>query len=165
MKSNPNSPAAPPDVSLIRGGPFYRVQQVTRLIGSDKWNLGRRVTFAIAVGWLPLIVIPALFNRSIVIAMLKDYRIISRMLIAVTVLLLGQVVMEMHFRETLQHILDARLLEGPDLASLDEILARLMRLRDSVVPELIIVLFIAVHTTVALKAIGTDYPALVSSRV
>ena len=38
------------DASLIRGGPFYRAQQTTRLIDSTHWNLGRRIILSIAVG-------------------------------------------------------------------------------------------------------------------
>lgn len=30
---------SPDDVSLIRGGPFYRAQQATRLISANRWNL------------------------------------------------------------------------------------------------------------------------------
>ena len=42
------------DASLMRGGRFYKAQQATRLIDSNRWNLGRRITFAIAVEWAPL---------------------------------------------------------------------------------------------------------------
>ena len=51
------------DVSLIRGGPFYRFQRVTRLIGPEHWNLGRRITFAVAIGWLPLALITPFSNH------------------------------------------------------------------------------------------------------
>ncbi len=44
-------------VSLIRGGPFYRAQIVARLIKPHQWNLGRRIVFAIAIGWLPLVLL------------------------------------------------------------------------------------------------------------
>jgi hypothetical protein len=40
-------------VSLVRGGPFYRAQVAARLVEHGRWKLGRRVLFAIALGWLP----------------------------------------------------------------------------------------------------------------
>jgi hypothetical protein len=33
------------DVSLFRGGPFYRAQAFIHLIEPGRWNLGRRVAF------------------------------------------------------------------------------------------------------------------------
>jgi hypothetical protein len=38
-----------PQVSLIRGGPSYRLQEAFRLIGPNKWNLGRRITLAVII--------------------------------------------------------------------------------------------------------------------
>jgi hypothetical protein len=71
---------------LIRGGPFYQAQQATRLIRSNQWNVGRRVTAAIIIGWLPLILITAVLNFGGLASLLRDYRVNSRMLIAVPVL-------------------------------------------------------------------------------
>src|SRR5215471_13233147 len=60
--------AVPPveahEVSLIRGGPFYSAQLVTRLIHPGQWNLGRRVIFVVAIGWIPLILLTALFQPA-----------------------------------------------------------------------------------------------------
>jgi hypothetical protein len=53
-----------PEVSLIRGGPFYRLQESTRLIAPDEWNVGRRIIFLIAVGWVPLLLMKLLFDRG-----------------------------------------------------------------------------------------------------
>src|SRR5271165_3877711 len=51
------------EVSLVRGGPFYRAQEAARLLAPDRWNLGRRAIFAIAIGWSPLVLLTLLFNR------------------------------------------------------------------------------------------------------
>jgi hypothetical protein len=55
---------SPVEPSLIRGGPFYRGQQAIRLIRPDKWNMGRRIALAIVIGWLPLLVLTAVFNSG-----------------------------------------------------------------------------------------------------
>ncbi len=135
------------EVSLVRGGPFYRAQEAARLIAPDRWNLGRRVIFAIAVGWLPLVLLTLLFNPRAVVGLLTDYPINARMLIGVPVLLAGQVVMENAFRSIVRHIRDTALLRPSDRESLEQSVGRLIRLRDSVIPELIIVL--AVYLRVA----------------
>ncbi len=140
------------DLSLIRGGPFYRTQEATRLIHPNEWNSVRRVTFAIALGWVPLILITALFNPDSLASLLRDYRVHSRLLIAVPVLLVGQLWVESRFRLVVEHIADARLLGTPDLARMDDIIAMLRRLRDSVIPELVILFLVVVHDITSYKA-------------
>ena len=127
------------EVSLVRGGPFYRAQEALRLLSPDRWNLGRRVIFAIAIGWVPLVLITLLFNPRAVFGLLTDYTVNARMLFGVPILLAGQPVMETAFRAIVRHIRDAALLTPSDTDRLDQTLLRLIRLRNSVVPELVIV--------------------------
>jgi len=138
-------PDETPEVSLIRGGPFYSAQVVTRLIYPDQWNLGRRLVFAVAIGYLPLILLTALFQPVALIALVRDYKVAARMLIAVPVLLLGQLLMESRFRMIVRQV-RKDLLSGPDLTRLENILARLIGLRDSALPEIALVLLVYLHT-------------------
>jgi len=69
----PTTDAQPHEVSLVRGGPFYRAQQASGLIRPDEWNHARRITLAITLGWLPLILITALFNPKALVSLLVDY--------------------------------------------------------------------------------------------
>jgi len=39
------------DVSLIRGGPLYRILKAIKLIRSDRWEYLRQIVVAIAIGW------------------------------------------------------------------------------------------------------------------
>lgn len=160
VRSSPNAdPSAGPatdatnhvpaqDVSLIRGGPFYRLQRTTHLIESDRWNLGRRITFAVAVGWLPLVLMTALFHPAALRSLIMDYRVTARMLIAVPILLLGQVVMESRFRMIVQHLRQSGLLDAAGVAQMDVIIGKVRRWRDSLWPEILIIL--AVYGNVAL---------------
>ena len=142
---DPQLAATDRDLSLIRGGPFYRAQEATRLIRPNQWNHVRRVTFAIALGWLPLVLITALFNPGGLVSLVKDYRVHSRLLIAVPVLLVGQLWVESRFRMVVKHITAAGLLGGLDRARMDDTIAMLRRLRDSVIPELAILFLLVVH--------------------
>lgn len=126
-------------ISLIRGGPFYRAQEATHLIDRNHWNLGRRIALAIAVGWLPLVLLTAIFQPSALGSLLSDYRVAARMLIAVPVLLIGQVLMESRFRTIVHHLREARILNPADQPRLDSLVASMQRLRDSFWPELILV--------------------------
>lgn len=159
-KADVQSVAGGRDLSLIRGGPFYRAQQAARLIRPNEWNHVRRLTFAIALGWLPLILITVLFNPSGLVSLLRDYRVHSRMLIAVPVLLIGQLLMEQRFRMVVEHIMRADLLQPPDLSRLYDIIATFRRLRDSPIPELVIVLLLIVHTVTSTKGLVDATPWL-----
>jgi hypothetical protein len=149
-----NSTTKPPDLelSLVRGGPFYRVQEATRLIHSNQWNHLRRVTFAIAVGWIPLILITVASNPKALGSLLRDYRVYSRLLIAVPVLLLGQALLESRFRMVIHKIADAELLDAEDWVRLNHMIDVLKRLRDSWLPEVAIILLVIVHTLMSFKS-------------
>jgi hypothetical protein len=94
---------------------------------------------------------------------LISYRIHSRMLIAAPVLLLGQGLMESHFRAVVEHIRNARLLADTDLLRTDDIMAGLRRLRDSVLPELVILLLVVVHTGLAVSRLLDATPWLATA--
>ena len=139
-------PQAASELSLIRGGLFYRAQRATRIIRTDKWNPVRRLAVAIGIGWLPLVALTSVFHPAALSSLLRDYRVYSRMLIAVPVLLLGEALIESQFRMVIDHITSADLLDAHDLALMHDALDLLIRLRDSAFPELIIVALLIVHS-------------------
>jgi hypothetical protein len=134
------------DFSLVRGGPFYRVQEAARLIGPGRWFLGRRVIFALTIGWLPLVVLTALFHPHLLISLLRDYRIYARLFLAVPVLLAGQTIMESRFRMIVQHVRGAKLLGLDDLAYMDGVIATLARWSNSWLPELLLMVVVYLNT-------------------
>jgi hypothetical protein len=148
----------PPEVSLVRGGPFYRAQQAVRLIRPNQWNLVRRISVAIVVAWLPLIVLTVLLNSPGLNSLLRDYRVYSRLLIAVPALLLGDLLMEARFRAAWIYIREGGLLEAPDLGYMDGLIATLVRMRDSFLPELTIVVLVIIHTATSYKGLMDATP-------
>jgi len=134
------------DVSLIRGGLLYRVLKATKLIRSDRWDALRQIIFAVAVGWVPVFLITLVLNPEALMSFLRSYRLHSRMLIAVPVLLLGQSLMESRFRMVVEHLRTARLFSDAHLVRTDEFLTGLLRLRNSVLPEIVILLIGPAHT-------------------
>jgi hypothetical protein len=139
------------EVSLVRGGLFYRAQQLVGLIHPNRWNLGRRIIILIAVGWLPMLLITAFSNWGSMPSLLTDYRAHSRLLVGVPVLLLWEPLVESSFREVFAHIRHASLLEAPDVAYMDRIIAALARLRDSFLPELAILVLVVLRTVTAYR--------------
>jgi len=133
-------------VSLVRGGPFYHLQQAAGLIEPGRWNLGRRVVFALTIGWLPLVILTALFHPPLLMSLLRDYRVYARVVIAIPVLLAGQTLLESRFRLIVQHIRNAKLLDPDDLAYMDGVITTLVRWGDSWLPELLIMVAVYLNT-------------------
>ncbi len=136
----------------FRGGPFYRAQIAARLIKEGEWNHVRRVVVAVAVSWVPLVLLTAFFNPFGLVSLLTSYRVYSRLLIAVPVLLIGQTIMESRFQMVVQTIIDAHLLGDEDLKRMQAIIATLLRLRDSFVPEAIVIVLVVAHTVIGMRA-------------
>jgi len=146
------------DVSLTNAGSLYRILKATGVVRTNRWNVQRRTTFAIAIGWVPLLLIVLLFNPGTLMSFLRDYRIHARMLIAVPALLLALSWMESTFRTIVEYIRNARLLADDSLASEDGLMVGLRRLRDSVLPELIILLLIVAHTWLSFSILADATP-------
>src|SRR5277367_5386762 len=160
MATGTNSSSTPAEVSLVRGGPFYRAQQAVGLLRPDQWNLDRRIAVVIAVGWLPVFLITALFNFEGLDSLIREYRLHSRMLIAVPVLLVGELLMESRFRAIMGHIRQAGLLDASDLVHIDDLIATLVRVRDSYLPEFAILLLLIVHTATSYRGLVDAAPWL-----
>ena len=130
------------EASLVRGGPFYRAQEAMHLLSAQRWNLGKRILIAVCVGWVPMVLLTLFLKPDTIMGLLKDYTVNFRMLIAVPVLLVGQVVMDSVFRMLVAHIRDAELLPSSERAKMDLTISRLIRLRDSFIAEAIIVVIV-----------------------
>jgi hypothetical protein len=135
------------DVSLFRGGPFYRAQAFVHLIEPGRWNLGRRVATILAVTWLPLVILTAAFSPDRLLGLLKNYMVYSRIAVAIPVLLIGQFVMDQSCRFIVAYIREAKLLDTEDLGKLNSLIATIRRVRDSAFPELIIAALVFVEIT------------------
>ncbi|HVH25488.1 MAG TPA: hypothetical protein VM818_01970 [Vicinamibacterales bacterium] len=69
-------------ISLIRGGSFYWVQEKFRLIRPGAWDLQRRLPFAVAITWLPLLVLAFTYGGlEHLRAVLVDYRVYARVFV------------------------------------------------------------------------------------
>jgi hypothetical protein len=141
----PASVPAPANASLVRGGLFFRAQQALGLIRPNQWNLGRRIAALIAIVWLPMLLITAVVNHGALRSFFTDYRVYTRVLVAIPALLMGEVLTDQRFRMVLGYISSADLLEAPDKSYMDGVLANMGRLRDSFLPELIILVLIYVR--------------------
>lgn len=142
------SPATttPRDISLVRGGLRYRFLAFLKVTDEKHWNVGRRILFVLAIVWLPVIAIRLLHAPGRVMQLVLDYRLEARVIAAV-VLIVAEPIMDSRFRFLIEHIRESRLLIGPDLATMDHILVRLQRLRDSFLPDVLFAVAVTIRAT------------------
>jgi hypothetical protein len=140
------------DISLFRGGPFYRAQVATHLIEIGRWNLLRRIALALGVYWLPLVILTALLHRDELRRLLTDYMLYVRIVFAMPVLVIGQILMEVLFRAMVTHVREAELLGSEDLNRFENAIVTVKRLRDSPVPELVILALVAAELVLIWKS-------------
>lgn len=105
-------------------------------------KLGRRILLAVSVGWVPLVLLTLFIKPDTIGGLVKDYTVNFRMLIAVPILLAGQVMMDNVLRTIVGHIRDSELLLSPEQEKMDLTISRLIRLRDSSVGEVVIVVLV-----------------------
>jgi hypothetical protein len=159
-KANELAEPSAREVSFIRGGPFFRAQLALGLIGPNQWNLTRRILVLIAIGWLPLVIFTAVFNQEGLSSLIREYRVHARLLIAVPALLIGESFMESRFHLVMQHIREVGLLEAPDLAYMDAVIGTLVRVRDALLPELLVLVLLIVHTAASYRGLVDATPWL-----
>ena len=152
--------AAGGEVSLVRGGPFFRAQQALGLISANQWNFTGRILVSIAITWLPLVVFTAVLNPEGLPSLIRDYRVHARLLIAVPALIVGETFMESRFRLVMQHIRQVGILDPPDLASMDGVIATLVRVRDAFLPELVVFVLLVIHTATSYRGLVDATPWL-----
>jgi hypothetical protein len=155
-----DSSRALPEVSLVRGGPFYRLQRFLGLIREHHWNLGRRLIFLVSVGWFPPLLITAILNPQGLHSFISEYRLHARMLIAVPALLLGEIYMESRFRAAFAHLHRSGLLNDADLDFMDSVAVMIARLRAAILPEMLVLAFIIFRTISAYKGLVDATPWL-----
>jgi hypothetical protein len=105
-------------------------------------------------------VLTTLLNLQGLNSLLRDYRVHARLLVAVPALLFGELLMEARFRAVMAHIRQSRLLQAPDLEYMDGVIATLVRLRDSYLPELAVLVLLIIHSAVTYKGLVDPTPWL-----
>ena len=127
--------------SLTRGGLFYRVQ---RLLGFADERSGaiRRVLFGIAVTWLPLLILSfaqgLAYGNHLQIPFLRDFAVNLRFLVALPIVIVVESSIDDEWRQLVLHFLRSGLVQDPELPAFEAAIRRVIRLRDSIVPELIL---------------------------
>jgi hypothetical protein len=136
----------PLDFSLVLGGPLYQIWRRTHLAGDALQLLQRRVIVNVLLTWLPLLLLSAAeghaWGGSIELPFIGDVEMHARLLLALPLLILAELVVHERMRPVVEQFLTGTLSPEVARAQFDAAIASAMRLRNSVTAELLLFGFV-----------------------
>jgi hypothetical protein len=128
--------------SIVVGGPVSDLLLRFHLIRQSLPNIWRRILVLVAMTWLPLLLLSLkdglAFGHQVRIPFLYDFSIYGRIVVCLPLLLLAELVIDPAIRQALAEFVGARLVQDQQLPDFEKVLQRAQRLRDSWVPEVIL---------------------------
>lgn len=129
---------------LMEGGPLYRIERRVGLVRANAPLTIRRAFAAVCLTWLPLLLFSFLRGtayRGVRIPFLYDFSAYSRFLVAIPLLLLAELILAPRIADTAEQFLLSGIVTPKDYKRFDAAVEDGLRLRDSVVAEIIIAIF------------------------
>jgi len=152
------------DFSLVLGGPLFQLLRRAHLTGGTLELLRRRILLISLLAWLPLLVLSALegkaLGKSIAVPFLLDLEVHIKFLIVVPLLVIAELVVHQRMRFVVKQFLDRNLIAEDDLPRFDGAIASAFRLRNSVVGEVLLIVFVYV---VGVLIVWRQYTALATA--
>jgi hypothetical protein len=128
--------------SIVVGGPVYDLLLRFRLVHQSLPNIWRRILAVVAMTWLPLLLLSLkdglAYGHQVRIPFLYDLSMYGRFLFALPLLLLAEFVIDPAIRVAVAEFVEARLVPGEELPVFENVWQRAQRLRDSWIPEVIL---------------------------
>jgi hypothetical protein len=128
--------------SIVVGGPVYDFLVRAGLFRFGLPNLARRIVALIALTWLPLLLLSLkdglALGHQVEIPLLYDFSMYGRFLLGLPLLLVAEVVIDPSIRRAVAEFVNAGLVPPEEVPRFEEVLNRTQRLRDSALPDLVL---------------------------
>jgi hypothetical protein len=132
--------------SLVSGGPFCQLLRRVHLCGSELERSGRRVVVLSLLAWLPLLVLSIAeghaWGPAVTLPFLDDVEMHVRLLIALPLLLVAELVAHRRLPATVHQFVSRGLITDAARPRFDAAIASAVRLRDSAVAEALLIAFV-----------------------
>ncbi len=136
----------PYDFSLVLGGPLYQLYRRAHLAGSALELLRRRVLVICLVAWLPPLALSLLQGRAwggaVQVPFLWDVHTQAQLLVALPLFIVAELVAHHQMRPAVRQFIERGLVPEAARPRFDAALASALRLRNSVLAELLLVAFV-----------------------
>jgi hypothetical protein len=136
----------PADFSLVLGGPLYQLWRGAHLAGDALQLVRRRVTVLVLLSWAPLLLLSTAeghaWGHSVTLPFLYDVELHVRLLFALPLFILAELVVHQRIRPVVGQFLERRLIPDAARAQFDAAIASAIRLRNSVAAEVLLIAFV-----------------------
>ena len=137
----------PPDFSLVVGGPLFQLLRRSRLSGDALTLVHRRILVGVLITWLPLLLLSMWEGRAwgrdgTFIPFLLHVEVQARFLLALPLLVVAELIVHQRMRRALVHFHARHLIPDADRTRFDAAISSAMRLRNSVVAEVVLVVLV-----------------------
>jgi hypothetical protein len=137
-----------PDFSIVLGGPLFQLFRRAHLSDGALHMVNRRVMVIALICWLPLLVLSAADGQFLggraAVPFLWDIDVHVRFLIVVPLLVGAETVVHQRMRNLVKIFLDRRLIPESAMTRFREAIDGAFRLRNSVLAEVLLLLFVYV---------------------
>lgn len=151
------------EFSIVRGGALYRLEQSLGLVGPENLGVHKRAIIFATITWLPLAILSIIQGAAVGAtyhdAFLPDFAAHARFLVAGPLLIIAEAVAQRRMQCVADRFKQAGLLEGAGLVAFNAARVWTLRLTASRVPDLIILLIIALIGT-QLRGLLEDRPGM-----
>ncbi|MFI5209974.1 MAG: hypothetical protein ACHQ2E_05975 [Gemmatimonadales bacterium] len=138
MKQMPG-PAEPGEFSLVLGGPLYQLWRRSHLSGDALQLVHRRIVALVTVAWAPLLALAIVEGRAwgggVELPFLHDIETNARLLVALPLLIVSELVVHERLRQVVGQFLDEGLIPEQGRTQFHAAVASAARLRNSIVAE------------------------------
>jgi len=135
----------PADFSLVLGGPLYQLYLRTRLATPTLDLLRRRIIGISLIAWLPLLLLTAFAGQvvsGVAVPFLFDLDAHARFLGSLPLMIAAEMIVHQRIRLIVKQFLDRDIIAPEDRLRFEGIIASAMRLRNSVLVEVLLVVFV-----------------------
>jgi hypothetical protein len=132
--------------SLVAGGPLYRLWRRTHLSGDEmQWTVRRMILLAL-LAWLPLLLLSLIDGRAwgsaVALPFLQDLELHAKLLIAIPLFIAAERTAHRRLLPIVRQFIERDLVPAAERARFDAAIASAMRLRNSIVAEVTLILFV-----------------------
>ena len=140
------SPLGRREFSLVLGGPLYQLFRRAHLSGPSLEQPGRRIVLLVALAWLPLLVLTLATGRAwgpqSALPFLRDIDAQVRFLVALPLFIVAELVVHRRTRNTVEQFLRQGVVRPVDVPRFDAAIASALRVRNSVVLEVVLLILV-----------------------
>ncbi|MGN8111419.1 hypothetical protein ACTJLB_25785 [Paraburkholderia sp. 22098] len=134
------------DFSVVLGGPFFQLLCRAHMANDTLALIRQRIAVIALLTWVPLAALAALeghlLDRTIAVPFLYDFEVHIRLLVAVPLLILAELVVHRRLRPIARAFIDRKTIPEASSARFDEAIRSASRLRNSVLAEVLMLAFV-----------------------